>query len=167
MHVAGVEEQLCLVGGIDKGSRRIEVALAREFRVGIHPVYLDRHAIGPSVTKLGDREAGVEEQGTPSPLAGLGELLGGHHAHRESRVDQFRSQRLGLGHAAVEDGVEPDRPGVGNSLLERREGLCIEEVGRVHDVAGRSQLVGEVPDPGGQTHYVMEQHDFGHGFLLA
>ena len=126
MHVAGVEKQLCLVSGIDKGSRRIEVALAREYRVGIHPMYLDRHAIGPSLTKLGDREAGVEEQGTPGLFAGLGEFLGGHHAHRESRVDQFRSQRLGLGDAAVENGVEPDRPRVGHAVIERREGVCVE-----------------------------------------
>jgi len=37
----------------------------------------------------------------------------------------------------------------------------------VNDMAGGTQLVGEVSDPGGETHYMVEQHDFGHCLLLA
>jgi hypothetical protein len=37
----------------------------------------------------------------------------------------------------------------------------------VNDVPGGAQLVGEGPDPGGETQDVVEQHDFGHGFLLV
>ena len=67
MDVAGIEEQLCSVGGVDQGPRRIEIAFAGKEWVGIHPVHLDRHAVGPPVAEFGHRETGVDQQRPRAP----------------------------------------------------------------------------------------------------
>jgi len=77
MDLAWIEEELCLLSGVDQGPRCIEVALVGKERVGIHPVHLDRDACGPFGAEFGDREAGIEEQRSPGARPRLGELLGG------------------------------------------------------------------------------------------
>jgi len=39
---------------------------------------------------------------------------------------------------------------------------AVEQIGHSHRVTGRTQLVGECDDPGGEPLDVVEQQDFGH-----
>jgi hypothetical protein len=45
--VAGVEEQFCVLGLPGELAGGVDVALAGEDRVGVHPVHLHRHPAGP------------------------------------------------------------------------------------------------------------------------
>ena len=45
--VAGVEEQLRVLGLLDELAGGVDVALAGEDRGGVHPVHLHRHPRGP------------------------------------------------------------------------------------------------------------------------
>ena len=58
--VAGVEEQLRVFGLPGELTGGVDVALAGEDRVGVHPVHLHRHARGPGAER-GDRDAGIEQ----------------------------------------------------------------------------------------------------------
>src|SRR6266702_361656 len=70
--LAGIEEPFGSLGGGNQRACRVEVALAGEERVGVHPVYLDGNAGRPGVAELRHREARVEEQRSPWPRRGSG-----------------------------------------------------------------------------------------------
>ena len=133
MHVARVEEQLGLVGGGVQLAGGVEVALPGEERVGVHAVDLTGTPSGHA-RRTPDREAGVEQQRAPCLGAGLGELLGGHHAHRETGVDEHPHGRLGGGNAPLEQHTESDLTGMGHALVHRGEGPAVEQVRRVDGV---------------------------------
>ena len=44
--VPGIKEQLCILGLVNELTGGVDVALADEDRIGIHPVYLHRHPSG-------------------------------------------------------------------------------------------------------------------------
>ena len=91
MLVAGVEEQLRLVGRRDQLPGGVEIAvLLGEERVGVHAVHLHGDAVRPPLAELRDREAGVEQQRATGVRAGLRELLGGHDSQGEPAVDHAR-----------------------------------------------------------------------------
>ena len=50
--VAGVKEQLRLIGLLDKCPRGIDVAFPNEVRIRIHGMHLHRHACGPNLPEL-------------------------------------------------------------------------------------------------------------------
>ena len=140
MFLAGIEAKL-EVGGGDQLSGCVEVAsLLGEEGIGVHAVHLDGDTRRPRVAELGHRHASVERQGTPGAGAGLGELLGGHDAQREAGVHEVGTERLGDGHAPVEDRPEADLLGVGHAVLQRGEGAPVEEVGDVHGVTGPANV---------------------------
>src|SRR5271170_731728 len=59
--IAGVQEQLRALGGLDQIAGRVEIALADEELVGVHAVNLDWHAVGPWSAELRSRDAGVKQ----------------------------------------------------------------------------------------------------------
>ena len=63
--------------------------------------------VRPSVGELGDRHTGVDQDRSPRARARLGQLLGGHDAHRKAGVDELGSQPFGRRDAAVEDAPNP------------------------------------------------------------
>ena len=67
--------------------------------------------------------------------------------------------------AALAHLVEPDLLDVGDALVDAAERAALEEVGRVHGVAGGAQLVGERVDAGRQALGVVEQQDLRHRHL--
>ena len=67
MDVAGIQEELSVMGGVDQGLCRLKIAPFGEHRVGFLAVDLNRHALGPSVTEFGDRETGIDNSAPRAP----------------------------------------------------------------------------------------------------
>ena len=78
-------------------------------------------------------------------------------------MDHGRRQVFGGGDGPVDDGVESDVPGVGDTGLDGVEGAAVEQVGEVHGVTGRRQFAGEGANAVGESLGVVEQDDLGHG----
>ena len=75
----------------------------------------------------------------------LRELLPHHDAEREPGVDEPFGERSSCAFSARDELIrEAELLRVGHPLLDRGERAALEEVGRVHDVPHRAQLVGEV-----------------------
>ena len=87
MTIAGVQEELRAL------DRPNELACGGEVfrapRVVLHHVDLERNSRRPRAAELGGRERGVKQQRTLAAGARLGKLLRGHHAERESAVDEL------------------------------------------------------------------------------
>jgi hypothetical protein len=130
-------------------------------------VDLHGHAGGPRLTELADGDARLEQERPPRPGPGLGEPLGRHHAGRDPGVDERPRQGLGRGAAAGHQRLEPHLPGVGDAVVEGREGAAVHEVGDVDDVPRLPQPVGEGLDARRETLDVVEQNDLGHDRLLG
>ena len=75
------------------------------------------------------------------PRAGLGQLLRGHHSHREAGIHEVAGKFLGGLNAGTEQGPEADFPGVGHARLDASEGLAPEEVWSVDSVPGLSSTL--------------------------
>ena len=87
MSIAGVEEQLRVLGRLDELARGGEV-LHRPL-VGLHHVDLERNSRRPRIAELGGRESGAEQQGSFCTGTRLGKLLCGHRAEREPGIDKL------------------------------------------------------------------------------
>src|SRR5580700_8104264 len=162
--VAGVEEQLRVLGLLDELTGGVDIALAGEDRVGVHPVYLRWHPHGPGAER-GDRDTGIEQQRPARSRPCLRQLLGREHAEREPGIYQVAWQPLyGPGPARDHLVGKADLPGISHPVLEGGEGPALEQVGRVHGVAGVAQLVGEGDDAGGQSLRMVEEHYLGHDY---
>src|SRR5579864_327128 len=161
--VAGVEEQFGVLGLLDDLAGGVDVALAHEDRIGVHPVYLHRHPVGPGRAERRDRDARIEQQRAPRARPRLRQLLGREHAEREAGVDQPAGQFFDGLFAAPDHLVgEADLLGIAHPFLKGAEGTALEQVGRVHRVPGATQLVGDRDDAGGQSLRVVEEHHLGH-----
>ncbi len=162
--VAGVQEELRVLDLLHDLAGGVDVALADEDRVVVHAVDLDRDAVRPGSEGplAADREAGVEEQGSAGSGPCLCELLRRQHAEREPGVDELGRQFVGDADAALPHLVESDLTDVGETLVDALERASVEQVRRVHDVAGGPQVVGERAHAGGQPLCVVEQQDLGH-----
>src|SRR3954470_15119507 len=119
MVVAGVEEQLGLVGRLGKRSSSLEVFV--EELVAFLAVHLNRYAGGPRVAELGVGEARAEEQGTAGARTRLRELLRDHHAERDAGVHDLAAERFGGSDAALSERAEPDLAREGHAFFERPE----------------------------------------------
>jgi 4-carboxymuconolactone decarboxylase len=162
--VAGVEEQLGVLGLLDEVTGGVDVAFADEDWVGVHPVHLHRHPRGPGAER-GDRDAGIEQQRPARSRPCLRQLLGREHAEREPGVYQFGGQPLHRPGPARDHLVgKADLLRVPHPLLEGGEGPALEQIGHVHGVAGAAQLLGEGDDAGGQSLRMVEEHYLGHGY---
>lgn len=58
--IAGVQQQLCALGRLDKVAGNVEIALRDEQLVGVHRVDLQRDALRPRTPELGDRDTGMK-----------------------------------------------------------------------------------------------------------
>ena len=87
--VAGVEEELRVLGCLDQLASRVDVALADEDRVLVHPVDLRRNAVRPRSAEVRERDARVVEERPARSSAGLSELLRRDDAEGEPRVDEL------------------------------------------------------------------------------
>ena len=67
MHVAGVDEQLAVVGLGHQLAGGVDVALEPEERVALHAVHLHRDAGRPAVGERGCRRARLEQQRPAAP----------------------------------------------------------------------------------------------------
>jgi len=69
--VARVEEQLCILGLVNKLAGGVNVALETEEGVSVHPVDLDREAVRPRPDRplAGDRQTRLVEKGAPRTSA--------------------------------------------------------------------------------------------------
>src|ERR1017187_8878816 len=148
--VAGVQEQLCVLGLLDELAGGVNVAFADEDRVAIHPVHLHWPPVGPGGAERRDRDAGIEEQRPLRARPRLRQLLGREHPEREAGVHQPGGQSFdGLVTAPDHLVGEADLLGMTHPLLQGAEGAAIEQVGRVDGVPGTAQLVGEGDHAGG------------------
>ena len=96
-------------------------------RVGVHPVDLRRHPLGPAGAELRDRHAGVEQQRAPRARPGLRQHLRREHAEREARVHQVGGQALDGPGAAGEDlAGEAELFGIGQAVVDRAERAPVE-----------------------------------------
>ena len=82
-------------------------------------------------------------------------------------VSDFLSRAAGQSkpedlYASFDDLAKADLLGVAHPLLDGGEGAATEQVGRVHGVAGTSQLVRESLDARCQSLRVVEQQNFSH-----
>ena len=159
--VTRVHEQLRVRGRLNERPRGVDVALACEVRICVHPVYLRRNASRPRPELL-DGYEGVEEQPAACARARLRELLRRQHAERETAVDEIVRQSIGLAHAAVEDLHEPDFVHVRETLLDACERLALEEIRRVHRVTRPSQLVRERMEARRLALSMVEEQYVGH-----
>ena len=67
-----------MVGGVDQEPRRTEIAaLAGNEWISVHPVHVDRHAIGPSVTEFRHRNTDVNQQRPLRPSPALASFWAG------------------------------------------------------------------------------------------
>ena len=163
MLVAGVEEKFSVVGLIDEREGGVEVALAGEDRVGVHPVHLRWHPGGPGGAERGHRDARIEQQRAPRSWPRLRQVLGGEHAEGEAGVHQPGGQSLDRPRPALDHlAGEADLERVSHPLVDSAEGAALEQVGRVHGVPGPAQLVGEGDDAGGQPQRVVEERNLSH-----
>jgi len=162
VRVAGVEEELAVLGLVDQRPGGLDVALVDEDRVGVHPVDLHRDP-GRPAAELRRRDARVAEQRAAGAGPGLGEALRRQHAEGEPQVDQCGRKPLDRADPPLHHLAEADLPHVRHPVLQGRERAALVQVGRVHGVPGRAQVVGERDDAGREPLCVVEQHDLGHG----
>src|SRR5262249_24737729 len=81
----------------------------------------------------------------------------------ESGVDELGGKLVGCLFASLDDGHwEADLLGVGHAFLDAPEGTAVEQVRRVHRVAGLPQLIGEGVEARPLTLRVVEEQDLGH-----
>ena len=67
------------------------------------------------------------------------------------------------GSSSLDDRHRPaELLGVRHPVLDRPERPAVEEVGRMHGVAGAAQLVGEPADPVRDPERMVEDDDFSH-----
>jgi hypothetical protein len=133
--------------------------------VVVLPVDLDRDPVGPRPDRplTAERDAGLEQHGATGAGAGLRESLRLHHAAGDPGVDEGLGQpggRLVGERVQVRSAVGPRER---RTLLDRVERAPPVQVGGVHGVACRPELVGERDDPRGQALDVVEEEDISHG----
>jgi hypothetical protein len=78
-------------------------------------------------------------------------------------MDDIVRETLRRQPAALDNGVESDLLGVSDAAVEVGERGALVEVGSVHDVPGRTELVGERPNSGGEALRVVEQQHLCRG----
>ena len=134
--VAGVDEQLGVVGLLRPalGRRRCR---PRRRRTGRRPCRGSAPAPRWARPIRTPRPAaGVEEQCAPRPRPGLRQLLGRHHAERETGVDELGRQSSAARIAALEHLVEADLLGVADArrpgcrTCDRRSSRACARCGR-------------------------------------
>ena len=162
MPVAGIDEQLGLAGRLYQCPGRVEVALVGEERVGVHAVNLYGHALRPCFPELRNRDAGIEQQCSLGPGAGLGQLLCWKHPHREAGIHEVAGKFFGGMYPSLHQVAEADFPGVGHARLDASEGLAPEEVWSVDGVPRLPQFVRESGEARRLPLCVVEQHHFSH-----
>lgn len=104
----------------------------------------------------------MEEQRAARAWPGLRELLRRHATEGEARVHRLGRQRVGGPDPALEHFDETDLLRVRDALLDGVEQSAVEQVGCVHRVSRRPQLVGERQDALGQPLRVVEQQYLSH-----
>lgn len=118
--------------------------------------------VWPHPAEDGGGDTVVIEQGGACGATGLREPLGGQDAEREAGVDGVVGEPRGCGHAALDDGVEPDLLGVHRPGLDGAEGGTLVEVRDGDPVPGRLELIRKGTDPGRESLGVVEQDQLGH-----
>src|SRR5258708_22461 len=155
MAIAGVQEQLCSVDRLDKLTRGRQIF--QRPLVVFHHVDLERDSRRPGAAELGGWERSAEEQRSLRTWPCLGQLLRRHHSEREPGIDKVARQAFGRTATALRNRLEADLLRVADALVEVGEGVAVVEVGRVDNVSGGAQLVGECKETLRLPLCVMEQ----------
>src|SRR5690606_4650595 len=118
--ISRIQEQLGVLCLRHNFTRGIDVALAHENRVSVHAVNLHRYVLRPRSEGplAADRQTGIEKQSPASASARLCQLLGGKHAEREARIDEFGGQSIGDANALLPEIIESRLFDIGEALFE-------------------------------------------------
>ena len=141
MLLAGVQEQLGIVGRCDERARsNSRSSSAKNSSASLPCTCTGTPAGHASPNSVKGRHA--EMKSAPrSAGPRLRELLRGHHPERDAGVDDVGGKRPGGGDTALAERAEAGLARERHAFLERREGLPVEEVRRMHGVAALPKLL--------------------------
>ena len=104
----------------------------------------------------------ADEDRSPGAGPRLRKVLSRHHAEGETYVHQAFRQSIGRPDTPLHHLTEADPAGVGESVVQRLEGVTVVDVRGMDHVAAGTEGVGERDDAGGQPLSVVEQQHLRH-----